>query len=192
MDKFAEFSPSIHSRDEEDYDWLESDEDWSRCLLIPNPNLGGQDIEVETRGEFILYFAGSHVHYENYNDGYQALQEDISDIIKGKTCAYSCMYDDWAWSRGMTSVQPSEEGVKEFLRDDDEYFIRMLAEYTEKDLREDGIISKFSLGEGRPDFVGDGVGHHYGFAYVVADAVVGNQTVDTGLVEAFPHGVAHS
>lgn len=141
MDKFAEFSPSIHSRDEEDYDWLESDEDWSRCLLIPNPNLGGQDIEVETRGEFILYFAGSHVHYENDNDAYQALQEDISDIIKGKTCAYSCMYDDWAWSRGMTSVQPSEEGVKEFLRDDDEYFIRMLAEYTEKDLREDGILT---------------------------------------------------
>lgn len=46
---------------------------------------------------------------------------------------------------------------------------------------------RFCLCEGRLGFVGDGVGHHYGFAYVVTDAVVGNQAVDAGLVETFPH-----
>ncbi len=38
--------------------------------------------------------------------------------------------------------KPRAKGkINEFLRDDDEYFIRMLAEYTEKDLREDGILT---------------------------------------------------
>lgn len=96
---------------------------------------------METSGEFILYFAGPHAHYENDIDGYGALQEDISDILSGKTCAYSCMYEDWAWSRGLTSVQSSKENIKDFLRDNNEYFIRMLAEYTEKDVKEDGVLT---------------------------------------------------
>ena len=41
----------------------------------------------------------------------------------------------------MTSVQSSKENIKDFLRDNNEYFIRMLAEYTEKDVKEDGVLT---------------------------------------------------
>ena len=41
-------------------------------------------------------------------------------------------------------------------------------------------------------FFGDGVGHHYGFADVVADALVGNKAVDTGLVQTLPYRVAYA
>ncbi len=141
VEEFKQFNPSIHSHDGEGYDWLETDEDCCRCLLIPNPNTDDDDIEIETRGEFILYFAGSHAHYENDETGYKSLLEDISDIIIGNTCAYSCMYDDWAWYRGLTSMLSSEDQINEFLKEDDEYFIRMLAEYTEKDVRMDGVLT---------------------------------------------------
>ena len=141
MERYASLNPSIHAKYEEGFDWLESDADWSRCLLIPNPNTGGQDIEVETQGEFILYFAGAHGHYENDSEEFEALIHTIDNIINNRECAYSCEYEGWAWSGGMSTVDPTEPGVKEFLREDDEYFIRMLAEYTEKEVRSDGIIT---------------------------------------------------
>lgn len=139
MRKFEYLSPSIHSREEEGYDWLESDDDWSRCLLIPNPNSGGQSIEIETCGEFVLYFAGSHAHYFGEKEGYEELIEDISNIIEGKMCAYSCKYEDWLCCGGLTCLRPLQEDVKEYLRSDNEYDIRMLANYIEKDVKKDGI-----------------------------------------------------
>lgn len=141
MERFKRFAPSIHTCGEEEYDWLDSDEEWCKCLLIPNPANDGNDIEVATEGEFILYFAGSHAHFDNDNEGYAHLLECIEGIVSGKECAYSCMYEGWGWSSGLNTLEPSEECVKEFLKKDDEYFIRMLGEYTERDVRVDGIIT---------------------------------------------------
>lgn len=138
MGKFEHLSPSIHSRDEEGYDWLESNEDWCRCMIIPNPNPGGDDIEIETCGEFVLYFAGSHVHYYD-KEGFEELIQDISNIIEGEMCAYSCKYEDWLWCGGLTCLKPLQEDVKEFLRSDEKQYVGMLANYLDKDIKDDGI-----------------------------------------------------
>ena len=141
LEKFHNYHPFIHSKNDKGYDWLESDEDWSRCLVIPNPSEGKYDIEIETQGEFILYFAGSHSHYENNEESYQVMIEDVEEIIKNRRCAYSCKYENWCWCVGMAKLQPSIDEVKEFLKEDDEYFIRMLAEHTEKPVKKDGVLS---------------------------------------------------
>lgn len=141
MEMFANFSPSIHTQEEEGYDWLESDDDWSRCLLIPSPCSNERGIEIETRFEFILYFAGAHSHYEEDEEGYEELKRDIEEIISGKKCAFSCSYEGWGWCNGFTTLPASKEKVKDFLRDDNEYYIRMLAEYTEKDIKKDGVYT---------------------------------------------------
>lgn len=141
MGRYASCSPSIHSRNEEGYDWLESYEEWSRCLLIPNPRSNGPCIEVEANGELILYFAGAHGHYDTDQDDYDSLLATIDDILSGKECAYSCAYDGWTWCIGMGEIEATRERVKKFLQEDDEYYVRMLAEYTEKDIKPDGIIT---------------------------------------------------
>lgn len=97
MEKFASYNPSIHSQDEEGYNWLESDEEWSRCLLIPNPNGDRDNIEVETCGEFVLYFGGSHAHYNNDAEGYEDLRKDFTEIANGRMRAFSCVYEGRGW-----------------------------------------------------------------------------------------------
>lgn len=141
MEQFSALNPSIHTSREEDYNWLGSDEGWCRCLLIPNPCPDGQDIEVEADGEFTLYFAGAHGHYDNDADGYDYLVSRIDNLIQNKKCAYSCSYEGWDWCGGMVEIEPTREGAKEFLKDDDEYFIRMLGEYTEREIKPEGVVT---------------------------------------------------
>lgn len=137
-EKYHHLKPSIHTHDEDGYDWLDDDE-YSRCLVIPNPNPNGQDIEVASNYELTLYFAGSHAHFTADEEGYEDLCETIDAILTCRECAYTCIYDGWSFIFGLGSVEPTENSVRQMLTENDEYDIRMLAEYTDRDVKPDGI-----------------------------------------------------
>lgn len=116
MQKFSAFNPTIHSRKDEGYDWLSSRHAWCRCLLIPNPDAEGPDIQIESAGDFILHFGGVGVFYENDAEGYEQLQEDISGIISGALCAYTCSDEEGPWYSGIGLIEPTEKSFKVFIR----------------------------------------------------------------------------
>lgn len=141
MKIFADLSPSIHTYKEDEYDWLEPDEEWSQCLLIPNPTPDGSDIEVETGGEFTLYFAGAHTHYDNDPDGYLRLVKDLIDITTGKMCAYSCMYEDVTFSAWLDPVLTREEVEDKYIRKELDFNMGIVALHTDTEIKPDGIYS---------------------------------------------------
>lgn len=129
LEIFTQYTPKVFSCDDENYDWLECDS--SRCILIKNPyDENDIEISVDDGGEFVLYFAGGHSHFLNYQYDYENLIERVSAILNNFLCAGTItdVEDNWYGSGFFEKekINDDPQGVFKFVFDIKEFSEHLL------------------------------------------------------------------
>ena len=88
MEKLKNYDPSIRTKSDKGYEWLEEETDICIEVLNPDPNASVKDmiIHCEDDGEFTLYF-GVHSHFYPYEHEYESMCELALGILNNEYCA---------------------------------------------------------------------------------------------------------
>lgn len=137
LNDLKEFSPVVRRQTDEGYDWLEADEEWCACVVIPNLVCNAAPIEIELAGEFTLYFRWSHIHYFAEGYEYPALIDDVKAIMSGRLIVNKQEYNGnpYSWGFRDSKIMANREACREAILKD----VELLPDY-DWSLRPDGIF----------------------------------------------------
>ena len=94
--KFSAYNPTVFSKQDKGYDWLE--EEYAKCIVFVNPHYNRNiEIDIGDRDEFTLYFADNHNHYANYQYDYELMIDSLAKLLTNVTCAGTITDSNGKW-----------------------------------------------------------------------------------------------